>query len=105
MPEAGYLQHLGIYGYRKRFLLDFAASAPSHLEGVEALEQLRATILDAAPGAEERRQLFQIMRGQPVDPEPVVTRTRSRQASRSVPARRSVGGPPSLITTMTVGWI
>ncbi|BDC98342.1 3-deoxy-manno-octulosonate cytidylyltransferase [Persicobacter psychrovividus] len=37
-----YFKHLGIYGYRKSFLLKYAQMAPSYLEGVEKLEQLRA---------------------------------------------------------------
>jgi 3-deoxy-manno-octulosonate cytidylyltransferase (CMP-KDO synthetase) len=34
-------KHLGIYGYRKDFLLSLAAMPPSSLESVEMLEQLR----------------------------------------------------------------
>ncbi len=34
-------KHLGIYGYRKGFLLEMAATAPSSLETTEMLEQLR----------------------------------------------------------------
>ena len=37
-----YLLHLGIYGYRREFLLAFAAIQPSSLEKLEKLEQLRA---------------------------------------------------------------
>jgi len=39
--KTGYLKHLGIYGYRRRFLLDFASWKPARLEQVEMLEQLR----------------------------------------------------------------
>jgi 3-deoxy-manno-octulosonate cytidylyltransferase (CMP-KDO synthetase) len=39
-----YLKHLGIYGYRRAFLLDFVTWKPSVLEETEKLEQLR--ILD-----------------------------------------------------------
>ncbi len=39
---ARYLLHLGIYAYRKRFLLEFARLAPTPLERAERLEQLRA---------------------------------------------------------------
>jgi 3-deoxy-manno-octulosonate cytidylyltransferase (CMP-KDO synthetase) len=35
-------RHLGIYGYRRRALLDFIKMAPSPLEQAEQLEQLRA---------------------------------------------------------------
>jgi 3-deoxy-manno-octulosonate cytidylyltransferase (CMP-KDO synthetase) len=37
-----YYHHLGIYGYRRDFLLDFAAWPPTPLERSEKLEQLRA---------------------------------------------------------------
>ena len=37
-----YLLHLGVYGYRRDFLLEFAAMRPSSLETLEKLEQLRA---------------------------------------------------------------
>jgi len=36
------LRHIGVYGYRREFLLEFASWPPSHLEQVEKLEQLRA---------------------------------------------------------------
>jgi 3-deoxy-manno-octulosonate cytidylyltransferase (CMP-KDO synthetase) len=38
---SGYRKHLGIYAYRKEALARFAALAPSWMEGVERLEQLR----------------------------------------------------------------
>jgi len=43
-PQAfsGALRHIGIYGYRVRSLLQFAAWAPTPLEQSEKLEQLRA---------------------------------------------------------------
>lgn len=37
-----YRKHSGLYAYRRGFLLKFAAMAPSRLEKLEALEQLRA---------------------------------------------------------------
>ena len=37
-----FLRHIGIYAYRADFLRKFAALPPTPLEGVEALEQLRA---------------------------------------------------------------
>ncbi len=39
---AAYLLHLGIYAYRREFLLEFASWAPTPLETIEKLEQLRA---------------------------------------------------------------
>ena len=39
---APYYHHLGIYGYRRSFLLKFAGWKPSVLEQTEKLEQLRA---------------------------------------------------------------
>ena len=43
-PEGGqpYFKHIGIYGYRRDFLLRFATLPPSPLEQREGLEQLRA---------------------------------------------------------------
>lgn len=35
-------KHIGIYAYRRDFLLKFAALLPTPLERVEGLEQLRA---------------------------------------------------------------
>ena len=40
--NAAYYLHLGIYAYRRRFLLDFASWPPTPLESAEKLEQLRA---------------------------------------------------------------
>jgi len=39
---AKYLLHLGVYAYRKGFLLEFAALPPAPAERDEKLEQLRA---------------------------------------------------------------
>jgi 3-deoxy-manno-octulosonate cytidylyltransferase (CMP-KDO synthetase) len=41
-PHATYYLHLGIYAYRRDFLLTFAAWPPTVLEQTEKLEQLRA---------------------------------------------------------------
>lgn len=40
--DPGYLKHLGIYGYRRKALLEFVRLEPSPLEQAERLEQLRA---------------------------------------------------------------
>jgi 3-deoxy-manno-octulosonate cytidylyltransferase (CMP-KDO synthetase) len=37
----GALRHIGIYGYRARFLRQYGRLAPSPIESIEALEQLR----------------------------------------------------------------
>src|SRR5262245_8395205 len=44
---ARFFQHVGLYAYRRTFLLRFAAAAPSPLEQVEKLEQLRALAMGA----------------------------------------------------------
>jgi len=41
-PEAPHYKHLGIYAYRREFLLKFVTMPPSGLEKMEKLEQLRA---------------------------------------------------------------
>ena len=38
---AVYLQHLGLYAYRREFLLELASMPPTRLEKLESLEQLR----------------------------------------------------------------
>ena len=42
MGNAAYNLHLGIYAYRRPFLLTFAGWRPTPLERTEKLEQLRA---------------------------------------------------------------
>src|SRR2546428_645679 len=42
---ARFLQHIGMYAYRRDFLLRLAAMPPAHLEQLEKLEQLRALAL------------------------------------------------------------
>jgi 3-deoxy-manno-octulosonate cytidylyltransferase (CMP-KDO synthetase) len=39
-----FLQHIGLYAYRRRFLLAFAALPPAPLEQLEKLEQLRVLV-------------------------------------------------------------
>jgi 3-deoxy-manno-octulosonate cytidylyltransferase (CMP-KDO synthetase) len=41
-PVSQYLRHLGIYAYRKNFLLEFTDLPQGRLEQIEKLEQLRA---------------------------------------------------------------
>jgi 3-deoxy-manno-octulosonate cytidylyltransferase (CMP-KDO synthetase) len=40
-----FLQHIGLYGYRRPFLLRYASTPPAELEKMEKLEQLRALAL------------------------------------------------------------
>jgi 3-deoxy-manno-octulosonate cytidylyltransferase (CMP-KDO synthetase) len=42
VPPAGALRHIGVYAYRRDFLLRFAELRPGVLEALEKLEQLRA---------------------------------------------------------------
>ena len=42
LAEAIYWQHIGLYVFRRSFLLEFAAMTPTPLEQFEKLEQLRA---------------------------------------------------------------
>jgi 3-deoxy-manno-octulosonate cytidylyltransferase (CMP-KDO synthetase) len=44
-PSAPYLQHVGVYAYRREFLLQLAAMPPGPLELAEKLEQLRVLSL------------------------------------------------------------
>jgi 3-deoxy-manno-octulosonate cytidylyltransferase (CMP-KDO synthetase) len=41
-PGAAWRRHIGIYAYRREFLLEFASWPPTPLERMEGLEQLRA---------------------------------------------------------------
>lgn len=41
LPEAIYYKHLGIYGYRREFLLHYAELTPTPLQLIEDLEQLK----------------------------------------------------------------
>jgi 3-deoxy-manno-octulosonate cytidylyltransferase (CMP-KDO synthetase) len=41
-PGARFWQHVGLYAYRRRFLLEFVRLPRTELERIEALEQLRA---------------------------------------------------------------
>jgi 3-deoxy-manno-octulosonate cytidylyltransferase (CMP-KDO synthetase) len=42
VAAAAYCKHIGVYAYRRDFLLEFASRDPSPLERAEGLEQLRA---------------------------------------------------------------
>ena len=75
-------KHIGVYAYRRDFLLRFAALAPSPLEITESLEQLRALEhgyrirvietsfrsvgVDTPEDLEQVRQLFQKTRGESI---------------------------------------
>lgn len=41
-PQTRYFKHIGVYAYRRDFLLHFARLTPTPLEQTESLEQLRA---------------------------------------------------------------
>ena len=45
-----YLRHVGVYGFRKDFLLRYVEEPPCDLERIEGLEQLRALYMGAAIG-------------------------------------------------------
>lgn len=47
LSEGPYFKHVGMYSYRKSFLLKFARHAPVPLENTEKLEQLRALFMGA----------------------------------------------------------
>lgn len=46
-PIAGAMKHIGIYAYRRAFLERYCAQAPTLLEQLEGLEQLRALYMGA----------------------------------------------------------
>ena len=43
-----HFRHVGIYGFRRRFLLEFVGQPPCRLEEMEGLEQLRALYMGAS---------------------------------------------------------
>jgi 3-deoxy-manno-octulosonate cytidylyltransferase (CMP-KDO synthetase) len=47
LKSGRFLQHVGMYGYRREFLLEYAATPPGALEKLEKLEQLRALAMGA----------------------------------------------------------
>ncbi len=51
-PASRWLLHLGVYAYRRAFLLELAGCAPGALEGMERLEQLRVLELGHAIAVE-----------------------------------------------------
>jgi 3-deoxy-manno-octulosonate cytidylyltransferase (CMP-KDO synthetase) len=51
-PDSPWLLHVGLYAYRRDFLLELTALPPSPLEQLEKLEQLRALEAGAAIGVE-----------------------------------------------------
>lgn len=77
MPRGPFLRHVGLYAYRRDFLIGLSQLPPSELEGLEKLEQLRvlaageaiyvAIVPQAAPGIDT-----------PADYQAFVTRIRGR---------------------------
>lgn len=79
-PQSRCYKHIGVYAYRRDFLLRFAALPPSPLEVTESLEQLRALEhgyrirvietpyrslgVDTPADLERVRQLFQTAKGE-----------------------------------------
>ncbi|CAM2064583.1 3-deoxy-manno-octulosonate cytidylyltransferase [Sulfidibacter corallicola] len=47
-PHITHYRHIGIYGYRRSFLLRYVAAEPCALEDIEGLEQLRALDMGAS---------------------------------------------------------
>ena len=81
-PDAGALLHLGIYAYRRDFLIRLASLPPSRLERLEKLEQLRALEAGAAVrvGVVEHRAVG-------IDTPADYARFVSRWRARHAPAR------------------
>jgi len=81
-PSAGprWWQHVGLYAYRRPFLLEFVRLAPGHLERIESLEQLRAM----EHGYKIRVAIVEGWRGVPVDVPEDVARVEAalREAGR-----------------------
>jgi 3-deoxy-manno-octulosonate cytidylyltransferase (CMP-KDO synthetase) len=74
----GWLLHLGVYAYRRDFLLQFASWPPSALERMERLEQLR--VLDNGyPIAVEVVQRASVGIDTPADYDAFVARCRDRK--------------------------
>lgn len=74
----GWLLHLGVYAYRRDFLLQFASWSPSALERMERLEQLR--VLDNGYSiAVEVVQRASVGIDSPADYDAFVARCRSRE--------------------------
>ena len=73
-PAPAYWQHVGLYAYRRAFLLDFVEMEPTALERCEGLEQLRAL----ENGHRIRCAIVQEWRSVPVDVPDDVARVEAR---------------------------
>ncbi len=76
-------EHIGIYAYRKAFLMEFAGLAPTPLERAESLEQLRAL--------EHGHRIRVVETGQPYIPLSVDT---PEDLEKARELARSLGEPP-----------
>lgn len=83
-PPPRYWQHVGLYAYRRDFLLRFVDLAPGEAERAEALEQLRA--LEHGFGI--RAAVVEGWRSHPVDTPADVARV---EAALAAPGRRRPG--------------
>jgi 3-deoxy-manno-octulosonate cytidylyltransferase (CMP-KDO synthetase) len=82
-------QHVGLYAYRREFLLDFVSLPQGELERAEALEQLRAL----EHGFKVRAAVIEGWRSVPVDVPSDVQRAERALADRASQRGFAPGGP------------
>jgi 3-deoxy-manno-octulosonate cytidylyltransferase (CMP-KDO synthetase) len=79
-----YWQHVGLYAYRREFLMRYVDLTPTQAERAEALEQLRAL----EHGHRIRVAIIDGWRSTPVDTPEDVERVEAHLEAREVPRRR-----------------